>query len=1140
MTAQALLTFLYQSQVAITVEQGDLFLDDPGGVLNEELITQIKIHKSALIALIAKLAAANNSLKPEQAELTFPHSSDCSLAQKRMLFMESLAEQGSFYNMPFAYRLTGELKVSALYAAFVKLINKHDILRTRFSLNDGEYFQHVQDHIACQSEQFNIERHDICALRKKEQTSFVQSCLQQEAEYSYDLTQQFPIKVALIELNQQEFVLSINIHHIAADGWSARNIIRDLNEAYRESLTATAEASLFVPPPCYQYTDYVAWQKKWLQSPSFYEAKAYWLEQLKGLPELHNFPLDYTRPASLAVDGDIYSHLLSDLSRTGLNDFAKAHDTRLFVVLQALFAAFLARYSDDEDIVFGTAVANRQPQEFVDSVGLFVNTLVLRYAVNENSSLTDLVQQAKLTNQAALKYQEYPFDELVELLNPKRSLGYNPLIQIMLVMQDESTDLLDFSGTQTEVISQHQAVAKFDFTLHVKVSGNLLAFNWEYNTSLFNADTIVDIASKFEAFIVRFLSAPTKPFSQISVVSEEAIAKADTALFPAALPIHQLFDDNAETSPHALAVSEGDRLLTYQALSSQVEHLAAQLIKLSVKQGQSVAVCMEKSVELVVSMLAIFKVGAVYVPIDPSYPQDRIDYMLQDSGAQCLLTNLTTKLTVSDDVHFAHKVEELLAAPKTQAEFSVITAKDAAYVIYTSGSTGKPKGVEVPHQSLFYSLQANKLALQFDQKDIMPTIGSQAFGVSLLEILLPLISGAQVQITSKEQVRDLEQLIEYTKPVTVLHAVPSIMAHWLDLVSQGNKEDCYPDLRLLLVGAEPVPDALIKKVKQWRPNVKLLVLYGMTESSVVSCSYEATPYTPACYCIGQPHANTEFYVLNKQGQLQPKGVPGELHVGGLSLANKYLNLAELTEQRFIENPFIKGQRLYKTGDRVRCLTDGKYEFLGRIDNQVSLRGVRIELGEIESLALIITGVKQVIVDVITKDDGDKLLVLYYSTELSSSQNSELSGVIQSTLAEKLPEYMMPSVIQYLEQLPVNPNGKVDRKQLPVPECKGTIVEPTNDLERQLLIFWQELLQNDNVSIEDNFFEIGGHSLLATKLISRVRSHFDVSLPIAALFKSPTIKTCALVLEQALKEKYSEILRADSETEHGDLVDELIL
>lgn len=1146
MNAQSLLTFLYNKGVALAVEQEDLLIEDVNNALDNDLISRIKQHKTALIVLLNKLnTAATETIPVEKIMRSYPYQFDCSLSQKRMLFMESLAGEQSFYNLPFAYEISGLLDINALSSALISLVNKHDILRTIYLLQEDEYIQKVNPLISAQSEQFSIDVQDISNLTEIELC--VKERLKEDAQYRFNLQEEYPIKASLLKINKNEFVLSLNIHHIAADGWSAQNIINDINEGYKLYLNQPNEIinrkiSSVDNTNIFQYVDYTVWQKQWLQSNAYQEAKSYWLDTLQDLPELHNFPTDHSRPASLGVEGETYAQVINAALVSDVKHLSKEYKTTPFVLIQAVFAAFLARYTDDTDIVFGTAVANRQPIEFIDSIGLFVNTLVLRYGLENGGSLIDLVAQAKLINKNALKYQQFPFDQLVEELQPKRSLGYNPLVQIMLVMQDDSIDLLDLVDVKTQVLSQYQAVSKFDFTLHIKLSANKMTFNWEYNKSLFTAETINNIASQFEFFLTTALSAPEKNTNLIvSLSPNEITQKPDAKLFPSPIAIHQLFESNVKQVPDALALTDEYSTLTYQQLNDSADIVAAHLNNLCPVKGERIAVCMGKSIELVIGMLAVLKMGGIYVPIDPSYPQERINYMLQDSNVNILLSNNNTQLIIEQESVEIHLVENMLATPEVEANLVSVTPEQAAYVIYTSGSTGKPKGVEVSHQSLFYSLQANKLALDFNAKDIMPTIGSQAFGVSLLEILLPLISAAQVQIVTKQQVGDIEKLIKHTDKVTVLHAVPSIMSQWLELVDNDDFKSSYANLRLLLVGAEPVPDALIKRIKQWRSNVKLLVLYGMTESSVVSSSYEATMDGPSCYCIGRPHTNTQFYVLNKDKKIQPKGVPGELHVGGLSLATGYLNQAELTTDKFIDSPFHQGERLYQTGDRVRCLSDGNHEFLGRIDNQVSLRGVRIELGEIESLATIIQGVKQVIAHVMTMNNGDSTLVLYYTAEQVQVDKSALSKVIRATLAKQLPEHMIPSVIQLILEFPLNPNGKVDRNKLPQPVFNHVIIEPMNDIEQQLLDLWQDLLQNNNISVEDNFFEIGGHSLIATKLTSRVRTHFSVSLPLTALFKSPTIRTCAVLIEQALKEQYSlSLINNDSGNESVLLVDELII
>ncbi|MEJ7806971.1 MAG: amino acid adenylation domain-containing protein [Telluria sp.] len=1134
MNAQVLLSALYKKGAALAVEDGALLIDAPDGALDDVLLAQLRQHKQDIIALIQTLDATGaRSAQPAGR----PPAYDCasSLAQQRMLFMEELAGNSSYYNIPVAYEIAGPLNKPALAAAFARLVATHDVLRTLFVLKDQAYLQRI-----CEPAPLAIGEIDIAG--EADQEGALQALLAQEANYHFDLQHEWPIKVSLIARGTDRHVLCINIHHIAADGWSARRIAADLGAAYRACLGGTDQA---VARAC-QYADYVEWQDGWQLSQAHRDAKAYWCETLQGAPQLHSLPADFVRPSVQVVAGATYVHPLASALVDAIGAAARASLTTPFVILQCGFAALLARYSGESDLVFGTAAANRQPAHFVDTVGLFVNTLALRYSVGDNLSFADLVEQGKRVSADAFRHQQLPFDVLVDVLQPKRSLGYNPLVQIMLVMQESGSAALALEGTTVSQLAQSQQVSKFDLALHVHAGKDAMQCKWEFNTALFKSATIAAMARHFELLLAAFLADPQRPVDSVPLVATAAHAP-DPAAPALARPqcIHRLFEAQAALHPDALAVIDGPRTFSYGELDARATQLARQLYPACGASSPRIGVCMAKSAELIVAMLAIYKIGAVYVPLDPHYPQERIKFMIQDSGMKLLLTGEGSVLPA--DLPATVQTLDMTALADTTANIAadnpVALADDAeapAYIIYTSGSTGQPKGVLVTQSNLFYSLQANGALMGITGKDVMPTIGSQAFGASLLEILLPLVSGGAVEIVKKAQVADVEKLVDVTGQVTLLHAVPSLMRQWLDVVLAPDSAAQYPNLRLLLVGGEAVPAGLLKRIRQWRPSIRVLALYGMTESAIVCSSFESNVETSANCCIGKPYASARFYVLNRHGQQQPVGVSGELHIGGLQVAAEYINQPHLTDERFIRCAQFAGERLYKTGDRVRLLDDGNYEFMGRVDHQVSLRGARIELGEIEALAAAVSCVKQAVAHVVDLDADEQTLVLFFTASAEGEAPAALIERIRTHLAHHLPDYMRPSVIEPIDAFPLNPNGKVDRKKLPRLQASAAIVAPANEIEQRLAEIWMSLLRCDSVSVTANFFDIGGHSLLAAKMVATVRSSFGISFPLALLFESPTIRTCARCVEKCLLEKYAQTLTTSDSARDAEQLDEMII
>lgn len=1119
MNAQHLVSFLYQRDAVLTVEDGDLLIDAPDEVLNEDLLVRIRQNKAGIIALLTSLDA-EMTVSAVAPKGDYPLTYECaaSLAQQRMLFMEAMAGNSSYYNIPTAYQLTGPLNKPALRKSLARLVAAHDVLRSVYVQSEHVYVQRICDPAAFQLIEKKLSG-------QENQDEILSALLAQEAEYRFDLEHEWPIRMSLIEMNDESYVLSINIHHIAADGWSAGKILSDIGNAY--SLFANQAnyiSSVIEIERDYQYADYVIWQETWKTSRQFLEAKKYWVKTLKGMPQLHGVPTDCARPNLQTVVGDTYTHTMTGQLCSVLEQRAREYKTTPFVIFQSIFAALLARYSGEADIVFGTAVANRQPLEFMDTVGLFVNTIILRYPVEDQSSFADLIRRAKEVSDGAMRHQQFPFDGLVDELQPTRSPGYSPLVQIMLVMQEDTAAALELDGIATVQLTQRQDVAKFDIALHVCAASDKIQYNWEYNTSLFRLESIQAMATHFERLLEACLFSPEKAIGSLALVNATSLdAAIDAAAFPAPSCIHQLFEAQVARSPGSVALRTGSGTLSYQELNERANQVAAHLYRASAGTVGRIGLCVEKSADLIIGLLAILKVGAVYVPLDPYYPKERLEFMIQDAGLQILLSNTRTKLPEGLEASTKILLVDALDGDTPSPHPTVTDVNLPAYIIYTSGSTGKPKGVLVSHKALFYSLQANQALMGIAPDDVMPTIGSQAFGVSLLEILLPLVSGGAVQVLSKADIADIEKLVEVSNQVTVLHAVPSLMHQWLDAVVLANRPDQYPDLRLLLVGGEAVPDGLLKKIKQWRPEVRLLELYGMTESAVVCCSYEAGASSSAHYCIGKAHPNSHFYVLNRQCQQQPLGVPGELHIGGLSIATEYINQAQMTAERFIDSPFAAGERLYKTGDLVRHLADGNFEFIGRIDHQVKIRGFRIELGEIESQLVLDAEVGSAVVMAREDAPGEKRLVAYITQkEGRTSEGAEhkdkqaLVARLRSSLQTVLPDYMVPALYVILDEIPLTPNGKIDKKALPVPDASLSQVEyvaPRSETEKRLVEIWLKVLKFDKLGITDNFFSLGGHSLLATQLQSNIKSVFQKEIKVRDIFEHPTIVSMAQCLDQ---------------------------
>ncbi len=1093
MIAKDIIFNLHQRGIVLAKDGDELVLTGATDKLTEQDIVAIKGLKGELLAL---LGGQSQSLGFVSRITQAHYEAPLSNLQRNMHFLESLSQGQSYYNVPSAFTLRGEVDEQALAKAVAHLCQHYHILRTVYQYRGDELVQVVEP----------FEQAKVPFTVASIDEADVNGRLKQQADWCFDLAQHWPLNVVLFKTAKASY-LSLNLHHIAVDGYSAKLITKALSEAYQGFLPANAaEKPRLNEAP--QYADYAYWHQDYLVSNECEQARSYWQQLLKGAPSCHHFPLEFARPSELSVAGDvIYRHIEGSLFDK-LKQAAQAKNLSVFLLLQSLFAGFMARFGDEEDLVIGSVYANRTPSAFINTVGMFANTIPFRYRFDGDTDVNHLIASTVAQHQKALRFQSFPFEMMLNGLNIERDVSYNPLVQVAFVLQEDSLNDFSLSGLDVEMRNNRQAVSKFDFAAHVYVTEQRLTLQWEYNTSLFSQARSQAIIEHFLVFAEHHLQHEFEPVLKFCFADVER-HRVSPEHFADYISNPELIEQYGEKTPQAIAVSDGEQSLTYLELISRGQRFIAGLQQLGIKSGERVAVYMEKSIEQVIAMYGVMRAGFVYVPLDPSYPQERLAYMCENADIKALvhLAGAEPPFDMPSQAVLAEFT--VLGDCNKPAVLDTLYDEHPAYIIYTSGSTGKPKGVMVPHGSIYYSLQANRQVYDFKPQDNMPTLGSQAFGVSLLETFVPLISGGTVLATGKAVTGDIARLIEATAKVTVMHMVPSLMAQWLDQIE--NDPGLYPELRLLLVGAEPVPPILLSRLKAWRPDVVVRVLYGMTESSVVSSSYLSDDHDGNGYSVGKPHPNMMFYTMNRFGVRQPVGVPGELYLGGLSLASGYVGLPQLSDEKFIYHKALQ-QRLYKTGDRARLLASGHFEYLGRTDHQVSLRGIRIETGEIESLLDQLSDVKKCIAHVVALDNGESKFVLYY-TQYGQQTKDELEAQIKGQLAKEVPESMRPTVFVALEQFPLNPNGKVDRKKLPKPTSQSAYVAPQDDYEQYVHNLWCEMLELERISVIDNFFELGGHSLMATKLINQINDVHHIQLPLRLFYEAATIRACAKVIAQ---------------------------
>ena len=1046
------------------------------------------------------------SLPPIQPREADREQLPLSWAQERLWFLNQLEGASATYNMPGAIRLSGNLDINALQRALSEIVSRHEVLRTSFPTVNGTPRQVIDPEAT-----LNIKVVDLQQLEATEPETVLIQQAQQEAITPFNLEIAPLIRCSLWQLDAREYVLLLTMHHIVSDGWSMGVFIQEISSLY-QAFTQGEPSPL--PELPIQYADFAIWQRQWLSGEVLLSQLNYWQQQLEGAPELLQLPTDRPRPNIQTHRGATQTFSLNiDLTQK-LQTLSRESGTTLFMILQAAFATLLYRYSGQSDIVIGSPIANRHYSEIESLIGFFVNTLVLRTRFEDNPRFEKLLARVRETTLKAYEHQDVPFEQVVEALQPQRSLSHSPLFQVMFVLQNAPMGEVELPGVTLSELNLQSTIAKFDLTLSMSETDQGLVGSWQYNTDLFDGSTIERMVAHFQNLLSAIVENPQRAVGELPLLSE---AEQDQLLvewndtereYPIDKCIHQLFEEQVERTPDAVAVVFEKEQLTYVQLNQRANQLAHHLQTLGVRPEVLVGICVERSLEMVVGLLGILKAGGAYVPLDPNYPPERLSYMLADSGVEVLLTQqelleslpLHTSRVVCLDTYWG-RIEQ-----HSQENLEVrVCADNLAYVIYTSGSTGKPKGVSIIHQGVVRLVkEANYASLTC--QEVFLQLAPISFDASTFEIWGSLLNGAKlvVMYAHTPTLEEIAGAIEKYE-VTILWLTAALFNLMVEQQLEKLKS-----VRQLFAGGDALSPPHVEKVIKFLPECQLINGYGPTENTTFTCCHliKQSRINGTSVPIGRPISNTQIYILDSNLQPVPIGVPGELYIGGDGLARGYLNRPELTQEKFIPNPFSDSQsepeRLYKTGDLARYLPDGNIEFLGRIDYQVKIRGFRIELGEIESVLNTHPQIQQVVVIATEELPGNKRLVAYVVTRNESLSTNQL----REFLKQKLPEYMVPSAFVILEALPLTPNGKVDRKALPAPDGdfsrEHEYVAPRTPREEIIANIFASVLSVPNVGIYDSFFELGGHSLLATQLISRLRVALDLEIPLRELFKFPTI------------------------------------
>ena len=1047
-----------------------------------------------------------------------PHAdpAQLSFAQQRLWFLHQLEPDSVAYHMTKRLRLYGSLEVDVLQQTFTAIVERHETLRTRFVATEGTPLQ-----IVVPASPFELPLVDISSLAPDQQAERLATVLAETIEQPFDFSRDLMLRAVLVRLSEREHVLQIVLHHIASDGWSLGILTRELSALYQAHLN---QQPYPLPELSIQYADFAEWQRNWLSGDRLETLLDYWKQQLSGAPAVLELATDRLRPPKPSYRGSkVYFQLPATLSNE-LRQLSQQSGTTLFMTLLAAFSILLSRYSRQDDIVVGFPIANRTHSQVEDLIGFFANTLALRTDLSGDPSFTTALSQMRQVALEAYDYQDLPFEKLVEELQPERDLSISPIFQVMFVFQNTPQSEYQLAELNVQAEEGKGETTKFDLTMTVDDSAEVLQGMLTYSTDLFDEATIERMAGHFQTLLSGAVADPSQPVAQIPLLTageqtgllEEWSGGRSRDLDSDKVCIHQLFEQQVVRSPNAVAVVCDGRSLTYAELNARANQLARYLQQQNVEADDIVALCTHRSVEMLVGLLGILKAGAAYLPLDVLHqsPQ-RLSAMIADAAVAIVLTQadcLPQLLEVTADKLCLDHDWQTVTDYSTDNLATAAQPDNLAYVIYTSGSTGKPKGVTVEHRQIVSYLEAITRRIDFAPNSSYALVSTLSADLGNTMLFPALCTGGALHVLSWECITSPSAFAEYMSQhaIDYLKIVPS---HLRALQSVERPARILPQKGLILGGEATAMDWL-KGLMAQNPQCAIFNHYGPTETTVGVLTYRVPEGLPhiANLPLGRPLDNSQVYLLDAMRNLVPVGVPGEIFIGGAGVARGYLNRPDLTAARFIDNPFGAG-RLYKTGDLARYRSDGTIEFLGRIDQQVKLRGFRIELGEIEAALTQHAAVQQAVVRVQDFASNDQRLVAYIVSDEDIAADE-----LRHHLRQQLPDYMMPAAFMPIASVPLTPNGKVDRKALPVPDLserqsEQDFVAPRTPEEQQIANIWADVLKLEAVGVHDNFFELGGHSLLATQIISRIREAFRVELPLRTLFESPTISTLAANVDQ---------------------------
>ncbi|MCC5601597.1 non-ribosomal peptide synthetase [Nostoc favosum] len=1042
-----------------------------------------------------------------------------SFSQQRLWFIDQLYHGSSFYNIPIAFHIQGNLNIAALEQSLNEILKRHEVWRTNFRLVNGEPIQEIALQFT-----WNLSIINLQHLSGKNWEPKVKQFAAEEAKKSFNLAKGLLVRATLLRLSEEEHILLVTMHHIITDGWSCGVFLRELSTLYA-AFSTNQPSSLSELP--IQYADFSIWQRDRIQGEFLATQLNYWKEQLQGELPVLQLPTDRPRPNLNTFTGAKQYFAFSASLTNALKQLSQREDATLFMSLLAAFNVLLYRYTDQEDILIGSPIANRNRAELEGMLGLFVNTLVLRNNLSGNPSFRELLHRVREVTLDAYAHQDLPFEMLVEELQPERDLSRNPLYDLMFVLQNTPSSVQEVSGLTLRTFGFDSGTAQLDIFLSMSESEEGLTGWLEYNTDIFDSTTITQFINNFQTLLENIVANPEQRLSELSLLTaseqEELLFKFNQtyADYSQDVCLHQLFEQQVELTPLSIALISDSEEITYRQLNHRVNQLAHYLQKQGVTKETLVALCLERDLDMVVGILAILKAGGAYIPLDPSYPVKRLNFMLSDSQASLLISKqeILEKLSLSAAKTVCLDIQkEEIAQESLENLINLSFSDNLAYIIYTSGSTGTPKGVLGTHRGTVNGLHWLWKTYPFTPGEVCCQKTAISFVDSIWEIFAPLLQGIPTVIISNATVLDPQLFIESLAQhkVSRIILVPSLLRLILDNYSHLVKKLTH--LKFWITSGEALSVKLVQTFRELMPFAKLINLYGSSEVSANATYYDTSllPEQADSVPIGRPIDNTQIYVLNRDLQPTPRGVIGELYLGGDGLAKGYLHRPELTQERFIDNSFIPGNKLYKTGDLVRYLPDGNLEYLGRCDEQVKIRGFRVELGEIATAIAQHPDVRESVVTASNDAQENSRLIAYVVTN-----KQDITTQLLSYLQQKLPNYMLPSAFIVLDKLPLTPNGKVDKCALPSSEViqsntNKAFVAPRNFTELALAKLWENLLNTSPIGVTDNFFDLGGHSFLGVRLMAQIYDKFRHNLPLSTLFENPTIEKLAAIVSQPFR------------------------